>query len=575
MTQRNDTQTKSAGADVITTELVRTSLGSAAGQMRQVLMRTAFSQLIYEVLDFACGIFDRKMRLLAQAPSLALFVGTLDACIREAVAAIGGEEQLKPGDILIYNIPYGTGSHPQDSALVMPAFQDGVLVGYSACKAHWVDIGGKDVYSTDTVDVYQEGTVFPGVRLYNAGERNDDVWRMVLANSRAPELLAGDISAQVGAMRTGVQALSAIVEKYGLEDFEASVERIFDHGEANVRAFVDGLPDGRYTAECSIDSDGLTDEEIVYEIAVEVQGDKLVVDLTGVPDQTPGSTNSPLPGTVSAARTALLGLASDTEIPDEGQFRALEVKTRPGSIYEPIMPAPAFSFFIPQIKLIDGILRALAPVVPGLPADSGGDILVVIWWGAQRASYQRRREDEETWIDGSPAPVGQGASALGDGSNALMHVAESCTRITPAEVLEAKNPWLVTRQDLRPDSGGAGEFRGGLGVVIEIEALEDSYTTSVLEATKRAPAGVAGGGEALPNKGLLIRADGTAHPMNKHTADRIEKGAKLRLESGGGGGYGDPAKRPVEAVADDLTDGYITREYAERWFGPQLKEIDG
>src|SRR3982751_2266314 len=179
-------------ADPITTEVIRHGLDSAAEQMKRALVRTAFSPVIFEVLDFAVAIYDRDVRLLSQAPTLPLFMGTMNFCVEAAVEALGGEGELEPGDIILYNYPYGTGSHPQDAAVVMPIYlHDQELIGYATIKGHWLDIGGKEPYSTDTVDVFQEGTIFPGVKLYSRGELVRDIWRFVVAHSRAPKMVAG------------------------------------------------------------------------------------------------------------------------------------------------------------------------------------------------------------------------------------------------------------------------------------------------------------------------------------------------------------------------------------------------
>src|SRR6266550_6005027 len=268
-------------ADPITTEVIRNALNSAANQMKRALIRTSFSPVIYEVLDFAVAIYDRQIRMLAQAPSLPLFMGTMNFCIEAAVEAIGGEEALEPGDIILYNYPYGTGSHPQDAAVVMPIFlHDEELIGYSTIKGHWLDIGGKEPYSTDTVDVFQEGTIFPGVKLYSRGERVDDIYRMAIANSRVPKMVAGDINAEVVGVRTGAAALLRLVEKYGLETFQISVERMFDHGEQIVRAYFEKLPDGRYVGQGQMDNNGLDDNPVPFEVAVEVDGSTVRVDFT-------------------------------------------------------------------------------------------------------------------------------------------------------------------------------------------------------------------------------------------------------------------------------------------------------
>src|SRR5919205_1815906 len=310
-----------ADADPITTEVIRHSLNSAANQMKRALIRTAFSPIIYEVLDFAVAIYDTNIRLLAQAPSLPLFMGTMNFCVEAAVEAVGGEEALEPGDVVLYNWPYGTGSHPQDCAVVMPVFlRDEELIGYTTIKAHWLDIGGKEPYSTDTVDVFQEGTIFPGVKLYARSELVGDIWKFVVANSRVPKMVAGDINAEVAGVRTGAAGLLRVVERYGLETFRECVERMFDHGEAVVRSYFEQIPDGRYVGHGVMDDDGLSTDEVPFELVLEVDGSTVRLDYSNAPDAHPGPINCPLPSTVSASRIAITMLAGGGEAQNEGHF---------------------------------------------------------------------------------------------------------------------------------------------------------------------------------------------------------------------------------------------------------------
>src|SRR6476659_4785748 len=313
-------------ADPITTEVIRHGLNSAAEQMKRALILTAFSPGIYEVVDFAVAIYDRQVRLLAQAPSLLIFMGTMNFCVEAAVEAVGGEDALDPGDIVLYNYPYGTGSHPQDCAVVMPVFlNDEELIGYTTIKGHWLDIGGKEPYSTDTVDVFQEGTIFPGVKLYSRGELVEDIYRMALANSRVPKMVAGDINAEVVGVRTGAAALLRLVDRYGLETFEQSVERMFDHGEAVVRSYFEKIPDGRYVGQGVMDDNGITDDPVPFEVAVEVDGSTVRVDYTNRQQQHRAPINTPMRSTVSGSRIAIALLAGVGEWPNEGHFRPLEV----------------------------------------------------------------------------------------------------------------------------------------------------------------------------------------------------------------------------------------------------------
>jgi N-methylhydantoinase B len=542
-----------ADADPITTEVIRHGLNSAANQMKRALVRTAFSPVIYEVLDFAVAIYDDQVRLLAQAPSLPMFMGTMSFCVEAAVAGAGGVEKLQPGDIILYNEPYGTGSHPQDAAVVMPVFTGAELVGYTAIKGHWLDIGGKEPYSTDTVDVFQEGTIFPGVRLYRAGELNEDIYRMALANSRVPKMVAGDINAEVVGVRTGAAALVALIERNGLETFRTSVERMYDHGEAVVRSYFERMPDGVYVGHGEMDSNGITDDRIPFEVVLEISGSSVRLDFSRAPDVQEGPVNCPIPSTVSASRIAISMLAGAGEPPNEGHFRALEVVTREGSMFHPASPAPCFLYGWPAMQAMEVIYNAVAQAMPdAVTACSGGDICSLVWWGV-------REHTGEPWADGSPHPVGQGASVRGDGANSLLHVAESATRFAPVEVWETKNPWLLERVELVPDSGGPGRHRGGLGVQLDFQLLEDAYVTAVVERTKNPAWGLAGGQPAeIPNSCALRERDGSRRVFGKATRLKVEKGATLELTCGGGGGYGPPSERDPDAIHADVREGYVS-----------------
>jgi N-methylhydantoinase B len=548
--------TGAVDADPITTEVIRHGLNSAASQMKRALIRTAFSPIVYEVLDFAVALYDERVRMLAQAPSLPLFMGRLSFCVANAVAAVGGAGGLEPGDVLLYNHPYGTGSHPQDAALVMPIFlRDDELIGYAAIKAHWLDIGGKEPYATDTVDMFQEGTIFPGVKLVSRGEIVRDVYRMALANSRVPKAVAGDINAELVGVRAGAAQTLRIVERYGLDSFRESVERMFDHGESVVRGWFERIPDGVYVGRGTLDGDGVLEGRIEFDVELQVDGSSVRVDYSRAPDQRPGPVNSALPKTVSSTRVAIAMLAGEGEWPNEGHFRPVEVVTRPGSLFHPLEPAPTFIGGWAAIGAIDAIFRAVGGAVPeAVPAASGGDICSLVWWG--------RRADGEPWADGSPHPVGQGAHARGDGANAVMHVSESATRIAPAEVWESRNPWLVERAELAIDSGGAGEFRGGNGLDLDIRLLEDAELTSVVDRTTTPPAGLAGGGAARPNGAFLRLGDGTRVECAKATRLAAPAGSVLELRTGGGGGFGDPGRRDPAAVAADVREGYVSEERA-------------
>jgi N-methylhydantoinase B len=543
-------------ADPITTQIIRRGLASAAAQMKQALMRTAYTPLIYDILDFAVGIYDPQVRLLGQAPSLPLFLGALNFAIEEAVAGVGGAEALDPGDILVYNWPYGTGAHSQDTVLLRPVFHDGELIAYCAIKAHWIDNGAKEPYCTDTTDVHQEGTFLPGVKLYRNDEPVPDVLRIILANSRMPRELEGDMRAQAIGLRAGEAPILRLIERYGLDTFKSATERIFDHGEAVVRKYIEAIPDGRYVASGVIDDNGVDDDEIPFTIAVEIDGSDVRFDLTDAPDEQRGPMNCPLPTTVCMARVAIALIAGNGEQPNEGHFRPIEVVTRPGTMWHPLPPAPCFLYGWPAIQGVDVIFTALAQAIPdGVPASSGSDSPSLVWWGTREATG-------EPWGDGAAHPVGQGGSARGDGANSLMHHIEGGSSFTPTEVREAHFPWLLEKVELAQDSGGAGRHRGGLGVDFFFTLLEDAWLTSGVERQKNQPPGADGGLPARANSTIVRHVDGRLEPTGKRTGLFLQKGSTFELRTAGGGGHGSPAERDPEAVLRDVRDGYVSEEQA-------------
>ena len=556
-------------ADPITTEVIRHALNSAAGQMKWVLIRAAFAPNIYEVRDFAVAIYDREIRLLAQAPSLPLFMGTMSFCIEGAVEGVGGEENLEPGDIILYNWPYGIGSHAQDAALVMPVFASSdELVGYATIKAHWPDIGAQAPYCTDTTDVFQEGTFFPGVKLFRRGERNDEIYRIMLANSRMPRILAGDVGAQTMGVRTGATALSRLVDRYGIEIFQACVERMFEHGETLARKAFASIPDGRYVGAGQMDDNGVDHDPIPFEVAVEIDGSTVRVDYSDAPDAQRGPINCPLATTVSVTRLAMSLLAEGSGAPNEGIYRPVEIITRPGSLFHPVSPDPCFLYAWPAAHAVDVIYRAIAQAAPErVPACSGGHVHGLVSWGIDPATG-------EPWYDGPPHPSGQGASTDGDGANCLQHFALGAARLVPAEIYETKTQFLIVKEELAPDSGGAGKHRGGLGFDKIFESRDDNtYATPVVEGTKATAWGLAGGGEGRTNTATIHLPDGSVIPAAKGTGLHLPKGARFVMETGGGGGFGPAAERDPAAVIDDLENGYITEEFARRYYPEALTSV--
>ena len=403
--------------------------------------------------------------------------------------------------------------------------------------------------------------MYPGVKLYRHGELNEDVYRVVLANTRLPKRVAGDLNAEVIGLRTGAGALLRLVERYGLERFRESVEHMFDHGEAVIRSYFEKIPDGRYVGRGVLDNNGVDDELVPFDVVLEVKGSTVTADYSGAPDAQAGPINCPQASTVSASRVAVCMIAGGGEAPTEGHFRPLEVVTRPGSMFHPLPPTPCFLYAWPGEHAIEVIYSALAAAMPeSVPASSGGDECAVTFWGVHK-------ETGEPWAGGAAHPVGQGGHLHGDGGSALAHVSGAATRFPPVEVWEARNPWLMEKVELAADSAGAGRSRGGLGVEFFFCLLEDAWMTSVVEATRTPPWGLEGGREGVPNRVALRLPGQTATDIpGKGTRIKIPKGATVELHTGGGGGYGPPTERDPQRVHDDLREGYISEEQARRYY---------
>lgn len=551
-----------ADADPVTTQIIRHALNSAANQMKRTGIRTSFSPIIYEALDFAVVLYDRHMRMLAQAPTLPIFMGTMSFCIEAAVEGVGGEGNLQPGDVLVYNKPYGTGSHAQDCAIVVPVFmENGELVGYAANKAHWLDIGAKAPYCTDTTDVYQEGVVIPGVKLYKAGELNTDIYRMVLANCRFAKAVDGDMKAQVASCHVGARELLRVIERFGYETFQASVERMIDHAEMAVRDFLRGLPDGTYRATAHMDNNGLDDNPIAFEIAVEIAGDTVRFDFSDAPDAQPGPINCPLPSTVSGARVAIAMLAGGAqEIPNEGHFRPLEVVTRPGSMFHPVEPQPCYLYGWPIMSVMEAIYEALSTASEGvLPSGSAGDIAAVQYYGTFKGTF-------EQFFAGSALPVGQGASTKGDGATMFIPALAQSQTQSP-ELQEAKLPIMYEKWEFTPDSSGPGQYRGGHGWELHFRMEQEVNLIAVMERTKVPGWAQQGGLSGHPNHFEVDFPDGTSRAFIKATDYKIPEGSRFRVYCGGGGGYGMPSAREAQAVQEDLRNGVISLEHAKQHYG--------
>lgn len=554
--------------DPVTKEVLRHAFVAAADEMKINLMRTAYNPIIYEVLDFSCGVFDSRCRMIAQADGLPIFLGNLAAAVQEVVNDIGADK-LRPGDIYLFNDPYAQGNHLNDLTTIQPVFdRDGELAAFASTRAHWLDIGGKDPGgSIDCSDIVQEGLWFRSVQLYEEGKLNESIWRIIEYNVRYTKNMLGDLRAQVAASRTGEQRLQEVIERYGRATFDEAIDEIIQEGEQRVRNAVGLMTDGVYEAEGCLDDDCVGNGPLVVKVKATVAADTLTIDLTGSSPQTPGPVNCGLPATLAAARIALKAFCNPDIPANEGDFAPLELVAPEGSIFSAVYPAPTFMYGTHLILLTDVIIRALGEAAPdraiaGHYGNLSGFMLV-----------GNSPETGQLYIQQEPEVGGWGANARDDGENALIFVADGDTRNISAEVIESRFPLRLERHELRRDSGGPGRNRGGLGILRDYRIVgHDSWLTCIMDRSICPPWGLDGGAYAKHDQVMVTSPGAEAQRHMKAMRVPVVDGTLVSVQTGGGGGWGDPLEREPGRVQTDVVAGYVSAAAARERYGVVLTE---
>jgi N-methylhydantoinase B len=547
--------------DGVTVEVVRNYLGATAQEMRATLIRTAFNPVIYEVLDFGISMYDRNLDLIAEAPGLTMFLGANDYSVRKVVGYMG-KASFEDGDVAISNYPYWNAAHTYDATLLAPVFADGgnKPFGYLCVRAHWIDLGAKDPgYVLDSTDMHQEGLVFPGTKIIKRGNLDREILEIIRFNSRMPDIVTGDFNAMVAALRTGERRLKEIVAKFGETTMDDAIASIFDHGERATAKALARLPKGTWSAEDIIDDDGISNTPIKMKASVTIDDDAFIVDFAGSAGTQRGPVNMPFGSTIAMCKVVFKALTTPAEPSNAGHSRALDVRAEPGNLFHAEYPAPTFTLWTGIVGL-ELLFKAIAQAMPDqLPASSGGDVPGFMMLGTHP-------DTGKFFALSNNDPVGWGASAQHDGANALLHLSESIVRNTPIEVLESNTTMFFERYELRADSGGAGKFRGGLGLRRDIRFLSDGEFLTVMKKTKSRPWALAGGLE--PEANSVIAFAGTEREMRMSTKRvPVKKGDRVTVLTAGGGGHGDPKARDPKLVEADLAGGLITPEAARDIFG--------
>ena len=552
--------------DAVNLEVLKASLSGIVQEMQNSLFRTGFSTIVRESQDASCALMDAKGDVVAQHVVLPLHIGAFPACAAAIIDAFG--DSIAQGDAFIINHPYYGGSpHAPDIAVITPVFVGGELFGFGGSIAHKSDIGGPvpGSCSGQAREIFNEGLHLPAVRYQSAYRTNGDIERLIGANSRTPELVLGDIRGQLGADRLGEKRLGELVAKFGKQDILACFDRLLEMSEAKLRAAIAEWDDGRFEAERFVDDDGVDLEQPVrIHVIIEKRGDKLHFDFSGSADQTKGPANIRPPLVQAACAYTLISLVDPNMYVSSGLVRGFTITARDSSVLNPRFPAPVNTYNPTVHALVDAIFDAMSHVVPSkVRADGSGSRSIIL---GGRDTYTGKGYVQYEIIAG-----GAGARAGKDGASGIT-VNQSNAQIAPVEIIESEFPTRLTRLELIADSGGAGEFRGGLGIRREYLNLADARFSIRSMKHLIPPNGCAGGGNGRPGD-LWINPDTRAAKRlpTRYADYPLRAGDIFRLDTPGGGGHGDALARDVERVLADVREGLVSRQAAERDYGVVLE----
>ncbi len=549
-------------------EVVKNALFAAAEEMKIVLAKTAYSPLLKVAGDYSCGIFDTAGNMVAQGPDLPIHLGSMPDAVRAIVRAF---PDVAPGDVFIHNDPYDGGSHLPDVNVVAPAFHAGRLLGFGCVRAHWPDIGSATPGSYGAVtEIYGEGLRLPPIRLYRDGKPDPAIEAIIFANVRTPAERLGDLRAQVAANWRGTQRMAELAAKYGTESLLQIMTEVLDYSETMMRAALRALPDGEATFTDIFDGDGVitpgasTDETFSVTLRVEKRGDTILVDFAGSDPAVAGPMNAPLTVTASGVYCALKMIADPGSLipPNSGAWRPVTVLAPPGCVVNAQHPSPVvYANHEVSHRVADMVMAALFAIAPGqVMAGSQGTSAVITFGGIDYRSGDR-------YVSYESVKGGFGARPTKDGINAVASTVSNMSN-TPIEIIEMSFPLRVEEYAIVPDSGGAGRYRGGLGVRRVWRVLaRPSQAAVCCERAVTPPFGLDGGLDGAPALVTLTPPDGDPRVLNSKGGFLVPPGSLVMLQAPGSGGYGDPALRDRAALCEDLLDGYVNPAAARRDYG--------
>ncbi len=556
--------------DPFTLEVIKSGLNAISEEMFIATAQSSMSPIIYEVLDYAVGITDADANTIAQGNGVTLFIGVLTESVRSVLGKFG-KENLRPGDILAVNDPYGGGgTHLSDVAMVMPIFYKGELIAFSANKAHWTEVGGMSPgsWTTDSTEIFQEGLQFPCIKVFENDVPNQGIVDLIRANVRTPDMTMGDFYAQAASLRLASRRMGELCDRYGLDAVKESISTMLAHGEQTAYEALKSMPKGVYEAHMNIDDDGFGGDPLPVQVKVTITDDEFICDFTGSAPEARGPINTSYTGLVTGVRGMWMAAAAPRYPINEGIFAPVKIICPPGTVFSAQRPAPTSCYWESLMYITDLIWAALAPHMPDrLPAGHFNTV------GSAITTTTHPDSDEFT-IMVEPNVGGWGAKADGDGPAGMFCVGDGETYNPPVETVEQRFGLEVVRYALNTDDGGGeGEFRGGRGGIREYRMLHDNggTFTITLGRNKEKPWGVAGGREGGRNYALITRADGTVEAeFAKVARAKLNKGDVISIRTGAGGGWGDPKNRPDEAVRQDVHSGLMSPDVARDVYGVEI-----
>jgi N-methylhydantoinase B len=557
--------------DPVTLSVLRGRLEQVADEMDATLFKAAFNPIIAEAHDASHGFYHAKTgdTLVQGKFGLPIFVGAMAFAVRAVIAYAEQHGAPDPGDVFLFNDPYDGGTHLNDFKLVQPVFHEGELFCYMASVAHWHDVGGNvpGNYNPAATETFQEGVLIPPVKLVRRGVLRDDILAIVKANSRLPLSVHGDLNGQLAALRLGEDRLGALLETHGADQIAGVLTELRRRATLQMRALISDLPDGVFEARDYLDNDGISDQPLDVVVRVEIAGENLRLDFSGTSPACAGPVNISRATAEASIYVALKHIFCEVAA-NAGVLDPVDIVIPEGSLLDARHPRPVGGYTETILRVIDVIFVALSQPAPERANGCAYGTINAL-------SIAGHREDGARWVLFSFFGGGHGGHPEGDGLN-HGNAPISMATIPPVEILESRYPVLFTQWALRDGSGGPGRHRGGLGGVYELEVLRDATGFLFGERGTHHPQGVAGGQGGALNR---FRFDGAGAPGNlseapplvsKMTGISLKEGQRLRLETPGGGGYGDPFEREPEKVAADVAEGFVSLVGARDAYGVVL-----